>query len=256
MKTNMLQTPSFLYGYGLFETMLAKNGRVLFLAEHLKRLLNSAKKINLIISQPERIFINALMKAAGKIKSGDVYLRLNVWSTGKGSDFDIIARKYIPPAAKEYSQGWKVTFAQEPINESSKLAGIKSLNYLANYLASIAAQNRGFNEALLLNSQGYIAEGTRSNIFLVKNRALFTPSLNCGVLNGIIRQQIIKIAQKQKIPCKEACLKIKDLRGAQEIFLTNSLIGVMPVKQLGSLKLKREFPLTQRISNFYRELIG
>ena len=252
MQANILRTPGFLYGYGLFETMLAKKGRVLFLEEHLERLFKSAKKIALPIKQTPSQFTKAIYQEIKPIKSRLTYIRLNAWAGQKGSEFDIITKKYTPPSLQEYSQGWKITLAQNQINENSQLAQIKSLNYLGNYLTRIEAQKKGFNEALFLNTKGFIAEGTRSNIFLVKNGTLLTPSLNCGVLNGIIRQQIIKIAKQNKIPLKETCLKIKDLQSAQEIFLTNSLIGIMPVREAGNFKLKKFRPLTQKISGFYK----
>jgi branched-chain amino acid aminotransferase len=114
-------------------------------------------------------------------------------------------------------------------NEYSPITGIKSINYLNHIIARLDAKGMGFDEAILMNTRDNIAEGVASNIFLVKDRALVTPSIESGILPGVTRGAIIEISRKLKMPLKEKAVTYKELINADEVFLTNSLVEVLPV---------------------------
>ncbi len=113
------------------------------------------------------------------------------------------------------------------------MAQIKSLNYLDNILAKMAAVKAGAEEAVLLNSKGHVAEASAANIFLVTGRGLATPRIADGALPGIMRQKVITLAEKLNITVEERIITAEELESAAEIFLTNSLIKIQPVNRLG-----------------------
>ena len=142
-------------------------------------------------------------------------------------------------------------------NEDSFLCRIKTANRLLYELTYIQAKKKGFDGSVILNSSGYIAEGTRSNIFFVKDDALFTPSLSCGCLDGVTRRVVFSLAKKYKIQVYEGNFILRDLLEAEEAFLTNSLVGIMPVasvdnKSIGKAKCRK---LTESLIKRYNCLL-
>jgi branched-subunit amino acid aminotransferase/4-amino-4-deoxychorismate lyase len=138
-----------------------------------------------------------------------------------------------PYAAAFYGRGFTATIAKSTRrNEYSPLSRHKTTNFLDNILAKNEAQNLNADEAILLNTAGNIAEGTVTNIFLVKNRQVLTPCIEDGALPGIMRQKVLELCHTQNIPAQETSLTSKDLEHADEAFLTNSLMGVMPLAKV------------------------
>ena len=117
-------------------------------------------------------------------------------------------------------------------NEHSPLSSIKSTNYLENILAKEEAKRNGAEEGLWLNTKGYVSEGTMSNLFFVKDETLFTPTLTSGCLPGTRRQIVLSLAHSLQIPTCEGLYPLSDLLLADEIFMTNALMGIMPVRQI------------------------
>jgi len=229
----------FLYGYGLFETMRAYHGRIFLLERHMKRLLDSAKAIGL----GDRLAGTDLARAcadtldANKLK--DARLRLTV-TGGEADDFPwsnntvaptvvITARPYTPFSPEKYEQGFGVSIASVRRCTQSLVSGIKSVNYLVSVVARKEAASHGLDEALLLNEDGYLAEGGGCNVFFVKSSRLVTPSLVSGVLPGITRQVVIELADEMGIIVTEGTVGLAVVRQCDEAFLTNSMIEVMPV---------------------------
>jgi len=122
-------------------------------------------------------------------------------------------------------------------NEMSITSRIKSLNYLLHILARFDAKRLGFDEAILTNTKGFITEATTSNIFIVKNNALITPSAESGILPGVTRGVIMEIAKRLKISVKEKFVTRREMLAADEIFLTNSLAEVLPVTKVDSKRI-------------------
>ncbi len=229
-----------LYGDGVFEGIRAYHGRVFKLKEHIDRLFYSAKAILLEIPMTHAEIMRATVETCRKNKLRDGYIRLLV-TRGVGTlglnprscvrpSVIIIADKIqlYPPAL--YKKGMDiVTVATTRNLHSAVNPAIKSLNYLNNILAKIEANNAGVEEAIMLNSEGYVAECTGDNIFLVKGDTLLTPPLSAGALYGITRGTVIELAEASGLKVSEPNLTRYDVFNADECFLTGTGAELIPV---------------------------
>jgi branched-subunit amino acid aminotransferase/4-amino-4-deoxychorismate lyase len=224
-----IDNPGFLLGLGLFETFRSYNKRIIYLDEHLKRIMNSCKLIHLkftyTLGRLKKIIKNTVAINA----VSDAYVRLTLWKSQSGTDILVIVRKYSPYSLEKYKRGFTANIAAFRQNEHSLFSQIKTTNRLFYELCLCKAKNQGFDEALIINNNGYIAEASRSNIFLVKNNEIFTPYLDCGCLDGITRRVIFDLAKKYHTNAQEGNFTLQDVYNADEAFLTNSLMGVMPL---------------------------
>ena len=243
------------YGDGLFETIACVEGSLQLWDEHIERMQNAAKKLSI-----ESIAINnfkqdvlAILKQHS-INNCVVKLMLTRGQGQRGYQSPspqkttrIVVIGDLPQYSDEFnSHGIKACFCQHPISKNSALAGIKHLNRLDNVLARNEWRDE-YQEGLMLDDSNNIIEGTMSNIFAVRNKQLFTPSLeHCGV-DGIIRRQILSIAQEQAIEIIIADIKKEELNEMDELFVCNSLIGIWPVNSLGEANYKVG-SLTQKLS--------
>ncbi|MCO5387136.1 branched-chain-amino-acid transaminase [Desulfosporosinus sp.] len=230
----------FLYGDGIFEGIRAYHGRVFKLEEHLKRLYESAKSINLTIGINKKEMQEVILETLRQNGLKDAYIRLVV-SRGKG-DLGLDPRKcskatIICIAAQiklfepsMYEQGLEVkTVAIRRNNPDSLNPRIKSLNYLNNILAKIESTQAGVIEAIMLTQDGYVAEGTADNVFIYRNDVLLTPPLSAGILEGITRNTVIQLAKELKIEVKEELFTRHDLYTADECFLSGTAAELIPV---------------------------
>ncbi len=231
-------SPGLLYGWGLFETMRSYNNEIIYLDAHLKRIKESSKLLRISFSYtPEKIkkALKELVKLNG---FKDAYVRLSAYKgVDSKADISIIVRKHKPFADTKYKQGFSCMVSSLRHNENSPLSKIKSANYLFYQIAYSEAKGKGFDEEVIINNAGYIAEASRANLFMAKNNELFTPGLECGCLDGITRRVILDLAKKNNISAHEKNFGLQDLYEADEIFLTNSLMGVMPVKSVENIRI-------------------
>jgi len=233
----------FLYGDGIFEGIRAYHGRVFKLDEHLKRLYESAQSIQLNIGISKGDMQEIVFETLRRNGLDDAYIRLVV-SRGKG-DLGLDPTK-CPVAAifciadqikifekKMYEQGLPVvTVAIRRNNMDSLSPRIKSLNYLNNILAKIEANEAGAVEGVMLNQDGYVAEGTSDNIFIVRNGALITPPLSAGLLEGITRESVLQLAGPLGIVAREELFTRHDLYTADECFLSGTAAELIPVTKV------------------------
>jgi branched-chain amino acid aminotransferase len=233
----------FLYGDGVFEGIRAYNGKVFMLDEHLDRLYDSAKSIWLTIPLTKEQMRDAILQTLRANKLRDAYIRVVV-SRGEG-DLGLDPRKCPKPniviitdrielfPEELYERGIEMVTVSVRRNSPQALnPNIKSLNYLNNILAKIEAINAGKPEGLMLTLDGYVAEGTGENIFIVKRGELFTPPAYMGILKGITRQVVMQLAQEEGIPVHEAVLTLHDVYIADECFLTGTGAEIIPVVKL------------------------
>jgi branched-chain amino acid aminotransferase len=232
-----------LYGDGIFEGIRAYNGRVFKLKEHIDRLFYSAKAILLEIPMSHSELMKATVETCRANKLRDGYIRLVV-TRGVGTlglnprsckqpSVIIIAGKIQLYPPEFYQRGLDIITVPTTRNLHSALnPAIKSLNYLNNILAKIEANNGGCEEAVMLNAEGFVAECTGDNLFIVKNGALFTPPLSAGALYGITRQTVIELAQTAGLKVSEPNLTRYDLFNADECFLTGTGAEIVPVVKI------------------------
>jgi branched-chain amino acid aminotransferase len=229
-----------LYGDGVFEGIRAYNGRVFKLKEHVDRLFCSAKAILLDIPMSAEKISAAVIESCRANKLRDGYIRLvvtrGVGTLGlnprscKNPSVIVIAGKIQVYPAEMYARGMEIVTVPTVRNLHSAVnPAVKSLNYLNNILAKIEANNAGVEEAVMLNSEGFVSECTADNLFIVKNGELATPPLSAGALYGITRQTVIELAQRARLKVSEPNLTRYDLFNADECFLTGTGAEIMPV---------------------------
>jgi branched-chain amino acid aminotransferase len=239
-----------LYGDGIFEGIRAYNNRIFRLKEHLERLWSSAKAINLTIPITQKEMEKAVIKTLLENKLSDAYIRLIITrgcgdlgldpnKCSSSASIIIIADNICLYSKELYEKGMEiVTVSTRRIMQDSLSPNIKSLNYLNNILAKMQANKSGAMEALMLNSQGYVAECTVDNIFIVKNGILLTPHSSEGALMGITRDAIIELAKnKLKIPVKQEHISLYDVYTADECFLTGTAAEVIPIVVVDSRRI-------------------
>jgi len=169
----------------------------------------------------------------------------------------ILAGHYQPYPEEVYEKGFRVVVSSIRRNSGSPLSRLKSANYLESLLARQEARAAGVNEALCLNEKGFLAEASMSNIFLVTNGILRTPGQESGILPGITRETILELAPPLGINTLEDNMRLDELSQAQEAFLTNSLMEVMPLTEMDGKPVGSGTPgpLTKRLLTAYRELV-
>ena len=256
-----------LYGDGIFEGIRAYNGRVFKLKEHIDRLFYSAKAILLTIPMTHAELMRATVETCRKNKLRDCYIRLVV-TRGPGTlglnpnrcktpSVIIIAGKIQVYPEQLYARGMDIVTVPTVRNLHSALnPAIKSLNYLNNILAKIEANNSGVEEAVMLNSEGFVSECTADNLFIIKEGKLFTPPLSAGALYGITRHTVMELAEKSGVPVSEPNLTRYDLFNADECFLTGTGAEIMPVIKIDGrvIGTGKPGPLTRKLVTEYHSL--
>lgn len=230
-----------LYGDGVFEGIRSYNRLVFKLKEHIERLFESAHTIMLKVPLTKEQMIKAVILTLKENNLKDAYIRLIV-TRGEGdlgldprkcegnATIIIITDKIALYPERFYKQGLEIITVPTIRNLPEALnPQIKSLNYLNNILAKIEAVNAGCDEAIMLDSLGYIAECTGDNIFIVKHNQLYTPPQCMGTLRGITRDTVLEIARKDKIPVHEHVLTRHELFISDECFLTGTAAEIVPV---------------------------
>ena len=235
-----------LYGDGVFEGIRSYHRRVFKLSEHIDRLIESAKSIMLEIPLNKEQLIKAVTQTLKINNLDNAYIRLIVTrgegdlgldprKCCKGASIIIIADKIALYPQKLYNNGLAIVTVPTVRNLPEALnPQIKSLNYLNNILAKIEATNCGSDEAIMLDSLGYVAECTGDTIFVVKNGHLYTPPQCMGTLRGITRDSILEIARKNKIPAHEHVITRHEVYISDECFLTGTAAEIIPVVKVDS----------------------
>lgn len=221
----------FQFGLGAFETIAVEQGKPLLLKRHLKRLERAAAFLGMENPKERGISEESATQYLREQKEthpGELWHgALKLVLSEKNALFQIRPSHYIP---KMYEQGFTMDFSQVRRNETSPLVYHKTLNYGDCILEKRAAAARGMQECIFLNTRGEIAEGAVSNIFFIENGQIRTPKLSCGLLPGIMREYLLDTEEVQ-----ECVIKPEDLKHFEECFVTNSLMGIMPVRKLGEI---------------------
>lgn len=227
------------FGRGVFETILVKE-KAIFLDEHIERLNKSINALSLgkAINKDDVIsFINE-----NNIKNK----ALKIVVTEKNL---VYATRDIKYKDEDYINGFKVRISEVLRNSTSRVVAFKTLNYLENIIEYELCQSSGFNEAIFFNELGNLCEGCTSNIFIVKNKKIYTPPVKDGLLPGVVRNWVIKNFQ-----VKETRITKEELLNSDEVFLTNSLVGVIKVSSIEDKLFDSE--VVKEIKKQYDEAIN
>ncbi|SKA87601.1 4-amino-4-deoxychorismate lyase [Clostridium sp. USBA 49] len=231
----------FFFGKGLFETILILKEPV-FLDEHLERLNKGLKKLeinNEVNSKMVYDNICGVTNCALKIMVSEKNIILSARELKYTEDY--------------YDRGFKIKLSSIKKNPESPIVSLKSFNYLENIIEKEKWQKQGFDEAVFLNINDYITEGTMSNIFIILDDFILTPSVECGLLNGVVRNFIInKLGSKFNII--EGKIPLSVIKQCKGMFITNSLLGVMWVRQFENLYFPKH-KIYEEIRNYYNEYI-
>lgn len=259
----------YLYGDGVFEGLRAYGGRVFKLTEHLERLYEGAHHIMLNIPITMEEMAATTLETMRRNKLNDAYIRIVV-SRGPGdlgldprkcsrATVVIIADKISLFPQEYYEQGLAViTAATRQRSSDTMEPRIKSLNYLNNILVKLEATHAGVMEAIMLNSQGYVVEGSGSNVFIVnKKRELITPPAFLGILEGITRNTVLALAGAEGITVREGIFTRHDLYTAQECFLTGTAAEIIPVISIDRRSVGAGVPgtLTRKLMDRFHDYV-
>ena len=229
----------FYFAQGVFETILIKK-EAIFLEEHINRLNKSIDIMNL----GEHIDTKFIKNFIKEEKLKNIVLKIVV--TEKNIVFSTREIKY---SKEDYEKGCKLKLSYVLRNPTSRMTYIKSLSYNENLYEYNKANKEGFNEVVFLNIYGNIAEGATSNIFIIKDKKIYTPKISDGILPGVVRNWVIenfKVCEKH--------LNKKDLYSADEVFITNSVLGIMKVVQFEEKKYNTN--VVQKIRSEYEQFIN
>jgi branched-chain amino acid aminotransferase len=231
----------FMYGDGAFETMRAYAGVVFELDAHMSRLFSSLKALKIKLPYSKKYLKDAIYKSLRVNRLSGAYIKLIV-TRGEGrfgigykdkfsSNVVIAAKNFDGYPEWMFDQGLSANIIGIQ-NEKSAISNMKTLNYLPYILARFDAKDMGFDEAILTNTKGRITEAATSNMFLVKGNNIITPSIESGVLPGITRAVVIRLARKLGFKVSERAVSRRKLLKADEVFLTNSLAEILPVTKI------------------------
>jgi branched-chain amino acid aminotransferase len=252
----------FLYGDGLFETMRSYHGRVLGLSDHLQRLRASAALLELRLPRhPWRRHIDALLERC-RLTTSDAAVRVTI-TRGAGvpglvppkgltPTVLIVATPVAEALARQQRHGIKVVLL--PFGREGFLAGHKTLDYLPAILGRTRAQRQGAQEALFVEGDR-VTEATTANLFVVRRGRLLTPPL-VGVLPGVTRMWIMEAARRSGIEAREGTIRTRTLLEADEVFLTSSVVEVLPVTSIGDRRIGsgKVGSVTQVVQSRYRQM--
>ncbi len=254
-----------LYGDGVFETLRSYNGVIFKLDAHLKRLKRSSSLIKLHLPY-SRVKLRSIIYDTLRANNlSDAYIRVSV-TRGEGPigldtslcqepNLIVITKRFTPYPDQLYKKGVKVIVSEIRRNLKEAInPEIKSLNFMNNILAKSEAIKRKAFEAIMLNYKGHVTEGTVSNIFMVKEGNVITPPIDSGILNGITRKTILHILKNMNIKTIQKNIRLKELYNADEVFLTNTSLEVMPVRQLDKARYK-ERDITNSVRIEFKKVV-
>ncbi len=231
------------YGDGLFETIAISHGRPQLWSAHMERLLAGCSRLGIPLPDLQRLAAEseqlcrdhsqAILKVIITRGSGGRGYR----SPAQPAPRRVVIR-YPWPAMPDWQQGVRLRWCRTPLGCNPLLAGIKHLNRLEQVLARNEWQDEGIYEGLMCDPQGHLVEGTMSNLFAWRDGVLYTPDLShCGVA-GVMRQQLLAMAQQMGMRCEHLRQQGPAWEGMEELMISNSLIGVVPVSQLGEQRFE------------------
>lgn len=256
----------FAFGDSVYEVLRTYGGRAFEPGRHFRRLRASAARLGFSVPADDAALLAQVEGLLARSPGGESYIRIIV-SRGLGDcsySFDrvvgptvVMIQKPLPPYPSwHFEDGIKVAAVDVRRNHPRALdPAIKSSNLLNNVLAMREAQARGAEEPVLLNQEGFVAEGASTNVFLVRGGRVMTPPLSAGILAGITREVVLEILPGLGVPAREEPLRLEDLLGAEEAFMTSTTREVVPVRQVDEHRVGdgRPGPVTRKVMAAFRD---
>jgi len=231
---------AFLFGHGAFETVRTHRGRPLLFTAHHARLAVACAALDLAPPAPAAELADRVTRLLASVRLPDAAVKI-VRYRELNRTAELITARSLPYSAPDYLRGFRVMTLRQG-ERDGRLTGLKTLNYLENRLARQTARAADFDEALFVTPAGRVLEGSSTSVFLVKDGHAHTPPLSSGVLPGVARARVLALIGPER--AHETAFTLEDLLAADEVFLTNSLMGVMPVCTLDAHKFRPHSPET------------
>ncbi|MBW9152087.1 aminotransferase class IV [Clostridium estertheticum] len=230
----------FFFGRGAFETILIKDEPIL-LANHIKRLNSGLNTlgVNKKITQEE------IYAAVLKLNCKNCVFKIMVSEKNT-----VITTRQVPYKRSDYENGYSLGLSEVRRNAYSNLTYVKSFNYVENIIERGIIIDKGYNEALFLNTDGFLSEGAVSNIFFIKNGIIYTPKIKCGLLPGIVREFVIQNSSAMGFNVEEGEFTYDQLVDAEGVFITNSIMGIMKVSKIDG-KVLNQSTVVSEIKRYY-----
>jgi len=225
----------FIFGRAVFETILIKEKPV-FLKEHIQRMNSSATALSI----KNEITEEYVLKLIDEFTIKNCALKIIL-----SPENIILTTRAITYEKHHYEEGFSLTVSKVIKNESSLLPYLKWTGYVENLIIKEKAMEAGYNDAILLNSKGFVTETSLANIFFIKNNLLYTPSIDCGLLDGIVRKWIIK-----NYDVIEGYYTIDDIINSDGVFLCNSLMGIMKVNKINTFSIDENTIITTLMEGY------
>lgn len=225
----------FRYGDALFETIRVWQGAMPLAAYHFQRLFDGARLLHFPMQLTEDALSSQILELCHHnhcTHSARVRLTLSR-SEANGADYLIEAVDYPHSLWQPSLPGWSISIYPHARKACDPFAALKSASRLHYVMAELHARQTGVDESLVLNPSGYLADGSRTNLFLFQKGDLYTPALNQGCVSGVMRRHVMELAKQQGLQVHETQVGEQDLLEADEVFLTNALIGIQPVRSFG-----------------------
>ena len=249
-------TPGVLKAKGVFETIRVYKNGIFGLKKHLKRMRKGLNFFNFKMPYSFEEWSAYIERLCGLNHFKEARARLMVWQEKNNLKTAIICQPLSFLKLSQYQQGFKAAI-EKSRKKISKSPEIKSLDYAFFREVFLAAEDQGCDEALLVNKFGFLMEGTRANVFFVKDGILYTPAIESGCLAGITRGYVIALAKRLGIVCKTIQARVEEFCKGQEAFLTNSLMEIMPLVKMGghNVGAGRTGPITRKLIKAYQKLV-
>jgi len=256
-----------LYGDSIYETLRSYNGKPFKLAEHLERMRHSAKQLRISFEYTNIDIGDWINKLIEKNCSQDAYIRITL-SRGAGGgrlQMDdnlepttlIQIKPFTPYEKKLYDKGMSLVVSDYKRSTSCQISRHKSTNLLQSILLKEEANKKSAHDSIILNTDGDVAECVVSNIFMASGGSVITPSLDTNILPGITRSTVLDICRNSNITISEEHFTLEKLINAEEVFITNSLMEIMPVSKIDDSRIGRKTvpgKITQQLMNAYKDL--
>ena len=257
----------FLYGDGIYETLRSYNGKPFKLADHLERMRHSARQLKISFDYTNADIGERINELLEKNHTQDAYIRITL-SRGSGGgrlQMDdniepttlIQLKPFSPYDSKLYDEGMSLVVSDYKRSTTCPISRYKSTNLLQSILRKEESNKKSAHETIILNTDGFVAECVVSNIFMVCGGSVITPSLDTNILPGITRRMVLDICKDSGIPSSEEHFKVDALIKAEEVFITNSLMEIMPVSTINDCKIGNSVTgkITQQITNAYKRFV-
>ena len=242
--------PALAWGVGVFEVARAYNGRAFQLPAHLARLRRSAEYFGLPAEVPDLDSVVRELLRRNRLSGG--YTRITL--TG-GGHLIVVVQAWTAPSAELYVDGAALSVAPFRRDSGAPLSGHKTLNYLENMRTRWEAEKHGVLDALVLDFDDRVLEGTRCNIFAVEGSKLMTPPISQGILPGVTRGVVINLARRSGLEVEEISLGLERLLDTEEVFVTSTMMEVVPVVRIGKAMLPGPGPVTLSLARAYKQRV-